>query len=84
MAVGRSVDLDAFTTIYNMQTLQAAQRRGVATAILNALLALGKAGGCTHAVLQVTKDNAAAQSLYRGFGFLPTYEYSYMEPPAAG
>ncbi|NND02407.1 MAG: GNAT family N-acetyltransferase [Acidimicrobiia bacterium] len=82
LAVGMSVDLDAFTTIYHMKTDSVARRRGLAASILNTLLAVGQQSGSTHAVLQVTQDNMAAQSLYRQFGFTPAYEYAYMKQAA--
>lgn len=79
VAVGQSIDLDGYTTIYNMRTVPAAQGRGHAATILGTLLATGRNGGSTTAVLQVTQDNAPAQALYRPFGFSPVYEYRYWQ-----
>ncbi len=81
VATGMSVDLDRYTTIYNMNTYRTHRRRGLARSVLNTLLAVGRESGSTHAVLQVTQDNIAAQALYRQFGFTPFYQYAYMEPP---
>ena len=77
---GVSVDLDRYTTIYNMVTAPDHQKRGVATRVVTTLLAMGRLAGSTHAVLQVTQDNSAAQGLYRKLGFEPAYDYWYLEP----
>lgn len=79
LSAGLSIDLDRFTTIYNMHTTSVDRRRGLASLILSTLLAEGRESGSTHAVLQVTQDNEPAQTLYRKFGFSPIYEYRYME-----
>lgn len=80
LAIGLGIELDGMLTIYNMNTTPTAQRRGHATRILETLLATAAANGCTGAVLQVTQANTAAQALYRGAGFVPTYTYKYREP----
>lgn len=42
---------------------------GIATAMLDRLLADARAAGCTHTILEVRGDNAAAIALYEGRGF---------------
>ena len=48
-----------------------AQRRGLASAILERLLATADAAGCTQTFLEVRADNAAAIALYERAGFAP-------------
>ena len=81
-AIGVAIDLDGFTTIYNMNTAQEARRRGYARAILETLMANGRAAGATRAVLQVMDDNEPALALYRGAGFSTAYEYHYRQRSA--
>lgn len=83
-AAGVGIDLDRFTTIYNMMTAPQWRRRGYGRAILETLLARGSSSGSTHAVLQVTRDNHAAIGLYRSVGFETVYSYEYFEPLRAG
>lgn len=79
VAIGMSLDLDGYTTIYNMNTVPGNRRRGHARNILNTLLAAGVAAGSDRAVLQVTWENTAAMKLYETAGFSPTYSYHYRE-----
>ena len=84
VAIGMSAGLERFTTIYNMNTDATYRRRGLARSILTTLLAIGQEAGSTHAVLQVTADNTAAQALYREFEFSTAYRYRYMQRGAHG
>ncbi len=79
-AIGVGIDLDGYTTIYNMNTAQEARRRGHARAILETLMANGRAAGASRAVLQVMDDNEPALLLYRGAGFTTAYQYHYRQP----
>jgi ribosomal-protein-alanine N-acetyltransferase len=45
------------------------RRRGVAAALLRTALEHGRSRGARRAFLEVRASNAAAQALYRGFGF---------------
>ncbi|MCP3977034.1 MAG: GNAT family N-acetyltransferase [bacterium] len=81
VAIGMSLDLDGFTTVYNMNTVPERRRRGYARRILSTLLAKGIAAGTDRAVLQVTWENAAAMALYSTVGFSPAYSYHYRELP---
>ncbi|HWH35985.1 MAG TPA: ribosomal protein S18-alanine N-acetyltransferase [Acidimicrobiales bacterium] len=47
------------------------QRRRVGTRLLHALASEGRSRGLTSITLEVRMENAAAQSLYRRFGFAP-------------
>lgn len=78
-AIGVAIDLDGYTTIYNMNTAPDARRRGYAHTILATLLANGRAAGASRAVLQVMDDNEPALALYRGAGFTTAYEYHYRQ-----
>ncbi len=81
-AIGVAIDLDGYTTIYNMNTAQDARNRGYARTILETLMANGRAAGGSHAVLQVMDDNDAALALYRSAGFATAYEYHYRQRSA--
>lgn len=48
-----------------------AQRRGLASAMLERLLSTADAAGCTQTFLEVRADNAAAIALYERAGFAP-------------
>lgn len=48
-----------------------AQRRGLASAMLERLLATADAAGCTQTFLEVRSDNEAAIALYERAGFAP-------------
>lgn len=45
------------------------QGRGVGRRLLDDLITRAKAAGCTHLILEVRSDNAAAIGMYRSFGF---------------
>lgn len=79
-AIAQSVDLDHYTTIYNMWVAEGFRRRNMGSAIVETLLAIGADAGSIQGVLMVTQDNVPAQNLYRKLGFDPAYEYFYMEP----
>jgi aminoglycoside 6'-N-acetyltransferase I len=50
--------------IDNLGTAPSHQRRGVATRLINAMLAWGKAQGCTYAWVATETDNGGAQGFY--------------------
>ena len=79
-AIGVAIDLDGYTTIYNMNTARDARRRGYARTILETLMANGRAAGASLAVLQVMDDNEPALALYRSAGFTTAYDYHYRQP----
>jgi ribosomal protein S18 acetylase RimI-like enzyme len=60
--------------IYGMGTRPDRRRRGIATAVLHALV---RASGATSCYLQVEVDNVLAQSVYRRAAFTRAYGYHY-------
>ncbi|MEW9553151.1 GNAT family N-acetyltransferase [Nonomuraea sp. NPDC050783] len=74
LAVGRAVPQDGTLGIYCMATLPQARRRGLARAVLRALV---RHAGATSAYLLTTEPNRAAQALYRGEGFEVASRYHY-------
>lgn len=56
------------------------RRRGLALAVMAALLGWGAERGATTAYLQVLGDNAAAVGLYEGLGFVTHHAYRYLAP----
>ena len=77
VAVGRGVVVGEWLGITSMATAPAARRRGYGRAILHTLAAWGAAEGCTRALLQVERGNAAAHALYASAGFRPHHDYHY-------
>ncbi len=49
-------------------TADAVRRRGIATALMAAVLDAGRARGCTAAWLMTEEDNATARAFYRAVG----------------
>jgi [ribosomal protein S18]-alanine N-acetyltransferase len=56
--------------ILNVAVHPDARRQGLARRLLEHVLAFGERQRCRLATLEVRRSNTAAQSLYRGFGFL--------------
>src|SRR5262249_39836880 len=63
--VGFGVLDDGWLGVFGMGTAPAHRRRGIATDVLLALLAAGRARGADRAYLQVETDNPGAIALYR-------------------
>jgi ribosomal-protein-alanine N-acetyltransferase len=57
--------------LLNIATLPHARRAGHASRLLAHIVALGRCRGCRLVTLEVRRSNAAAQRLYRRFGFKP-------------
>ncbi|QDE68384.1 ribosomal protein S18-alanine N-acetyltransferase [Myxococcus xanthus] len=57
--------------VLNVATAPKHRRRGVARAVMDEVLARGRAKRCSLATLEVRKSNEAALQLYRAFGFRP-------------
>lgn len=57
-----------------------ARRRGYGRALVEHLLAQGRAHGARHAYLQVEMGNEAARGLYGAMGFAERYRYWYRAP----
>ena len=55
--------------LYSLGVAPLCRGRGVAAALMERMLEALEATGCERSVLEVRCDNAAAQSLYRRFGY---------------
>ena len=71
-----AIDAD-LADIYDRATAADSRRCGLASAIVDALLARACEHGTARAFLQVSDDNAAALAVYRKFGFATAYAYHY-------
>lgn len=67
--------------IFNMRTAATHSGRGMAGALVRALLDWAWRQGARRAFLQVEQANAAAVRLYRRSGFAPHYDYHYRVKP---
>jgi N-acetylglutamate synthase len=77
VGIGLAVIEREWAGISAMQTAAPYRGRGVARAVLDALIARAGAAGANRLYLQVEQDNAVAQRLYRGAGFSFAYGYHY-------
>jgi len=64
-----------------MTTAAAWRRQGLASLIVESLLAWAAQRRATHAFLQVNDDNAPALAVYRRYGFSTVYTYHYRARP---
>jgi ribosomal-protein-alanine N-acetyltransferase len=69
--------------INNIGVHEAARRRGIGNALMQAAVAAGRRLGAHTAILEVRAGNLAAQSLYRRYGFevVGRRRQYYREPP---
>jgi ribosomal protein S18 acetylase RimI-like enzyme len=63
--------------LFEIGTLPSRRRRGLATAVVERLLAWGERQGARAAYLQVMGVNAPARALYARLGFTEAYRYWY-------
>ena len=75
-----TVDRD-LAGIYDMVTAEDMRGKGIATRIVQALLASARTERATHAFLQVNDDNIPALAVYGRFGFATMYTYHYRARP---
>ena len=75
--VGFGVLDQGWLGIFGMGTAPTFRGRGVATAVVRALLERAAERGATGAYLQVETDNPVAISLYEGLGFRRDHGYHY-------
>ncbi|WP_123379604.1 GNAT family N-acetyltransferase [Pseudokineococcus lusitanus] len=80
-AVGRLALADGWAVLTDLVVAPAARRRGLARAVVGALL--GAAGDLPGVALQVADGNAPARALYAGLGLAEHHRYAYREEPAA-
>jgi len=72
---------DTWVGITDVRVAPEHRRRGLASALLEALLDWAAERGATTAYLQVREDNAAALALYSRLGFERHHSYGYLQPP---
>lgn len=77
LACGQLACDDDVAAIYDMVTAPRWRGRGLASALVDALLAQARSRGARLAFLQVNDDNAPALAVYRKFGFATAYRYHY-------
>jgi ribosomal protein S18 acetylase RimI-like enzyme len=63
--------------VFGLTTAPAHRRRGVATAVLGALVGAAGEGVVPRTYLQVESDNAAARALFVGLGYERSHRYHY-------
>lgn len=84
LAIGRAVVLDGWVGFAAVETRPAHRRRGLATAVMRALVDRAAEDGATRAFLQVERDNRAALALYARMGFVEHHRYHYRRAPRVG
>ena len=79
-ASGIAAYADDWVGFRGIEVVATQRGRGLALAVMAALLEWGAAQGATTAYLQVTRDNTPAHRLYEGMGFATHHSYSYLTP----
>ena len=82
-AIGACAVEGAWAGIFGMRTHPGHRRQGLASQILQALLARAADHGAAAAYLQVEAKNTGAIALYEAAGFKTVYRYVYWEKQAA-
>lgn len=82
LGLGLAVAERGFVGLFDILTLPAARRQGVARQLIASLLAAAKHEGAHTAYLQVVAANHAAIALYRSMGFVTLYHYHYRVGPS--
>lgn len=80
-AIGRCAVDGRWAGLTAIEVDPARRRRGLATAVLAALVRRALEEGASTAYLEVEQDNAPALSLYRGMGFTAQYSYDHWSAP---
>ncbi|WP_018684018.1 GNAT family N-acetyltransferase [Actinokineospora enzanensis] len=80
VGVARGCLVGTWLYIAVVEVLPEYRRRGIATELLAGLDTWGAALGATGRVLQVSTDNTAARTLYRGFDYIESHRYRYWAP----
>jgi len=76
-AIGMAVADAGWVGLFEIGTVPQHRRRGLATRVVDLLLAWGAAQGADAAYLQVMDANAPARGLYARLGFTEAYRYWY-------
>lgn len=77
VALGMGVLADGWLGIFNMATLPAYRRQGLALAVLGGLAQWAVGAGAHNSYLQVMLANPGAQALYAQLGYRTLYHYHY-------
>ena len=80
VAIGRMVVTGAWAGLAAVEVVPAQRRRGLATAVVDALMQRALERGARWCYLQVTPDNEAALALWRRYGFRVHHSYRYLAP----
>ena len=81
LASGTASCSHGWVGLHGMRTVPQARGRGLATAIINALLDDAMLGGPKNMYLQVEDANVGAVSLYSHMGFKTAWRYHYWKKP---
>lgn len=81
VATGRGAVDAGWLGIFAMETVEAAQRQGLARHVLLALIRHAARAGARHAFLQVTASNTPAVELYSRLGLTVHHKYHYRALP---
>ena len=84
VACGSAIVDGDLVGVFGMVTAAENRGRGLATAIVNALLRRAARRGGVTAYLQVEAGNVPARHVYSKFGFADGYAYWYRRPPGEG
>jgi len=80
-SVALAVASDGLAQISAVRTDPALRRRGLAAAVMAALVGWARAAGAERLALQVEAGNVPALALYRKAGFRRVYDYRYLAKP---
>jgi N-acetylglutamate synthase len=80
VAIGRGVVSGDWLGLQAVEVVPDHRRRGLAKAIVHALLDWGASRGALSAYLQTLPDNTAALGLYTRYGFVTHHAYRYVTP----
>ena len=80
VAAGFAAYADDWIGFRGLEVAPAHRGRGLALAVMAALVEWGTSQGATTAYLQVLGDNAPARRLYEPMGFAPHHSYRYLTP----
>ncbi|MGZ5403950.1 MAG: GNAT family N-acetyltransferase [Nocardioides sp.] len=80
VATGMAAYADDWVGFRGLEVAPTHRGRGLALAVMAALVEWGAAQGATTAYLQVLDDNASARRLYERMGFATHHSYCYLTP----
>jgi N-acetylglutamate synthase len=80
VAAGFAAYADEWIGFRGLEVTPTHRGRGLALAVMAALVEWGTSQGATTAYLQVLGDNAPARRLYEPMGFAPHHSYRYLTP----